>query len=107
MGFKDAMRTNVEGLARRSMEAGARGQAKMESMQAKRRGDGLLHDLGAAFYIEQRLDGDARTTRTLLAALDQHAAEHGLDTSRDVAGPGSGAAVPLHPPAPPRPEDTV
>ena len=101
MGFKDAMKTNVEGLARRSLEAGARGQAKMESMQAKRRGDGLLHDLGAAFYIEQRLDGDARTTRTLLAALDQHAAEHGLDTSRDVAGP----AVPLHPPTPPRPAD--
>ena len=38
MGFKDAMKTNAESLARKSMEAGAKGQAKMESMQAKRRG---------------------------------------------------------------------
>jgi len=91
MGFKDAVKSNAEALARRSMEAGAKGQAKVESMQAKRRGDALLHDLGAAFYIEQRLGGDAQATRTLLAVLDQHAAEHGLDTSPDVASPGTGA----------------
>ena len=86
MGFKDAMKSNVEGLARRSMEAGAKGQAKVEAMQARHRGAALLHDLGAAYYIEQRLGGDAQATRRLLAALDQHAAEHGLDTSPDVAG---------------------
>jgi hypothetical protein len=90
MGFKDAMKSNVEGLARRSMEAGAKGQAKVEAMQARHRGAALLHDMGAAYYIEQRLGGDAQATRRLLAALDQHAAEHGLDTSLDVAGPGVG-----------------
>jgi hypothetical protein len=94
MGFKDAMKTNVESLARKSMEAGAKGQAKMESMQAKRRGHGLLHDLGAALYIEQRMGGDAQATRTLMALLDQHAAEHGLDTSLDVPDPSIGAAAP-------------
>lgn len=101
MGFKDTMKSNVEGLARRSMEAGARGQAKMESMQAKRRGDGLLHDLGAAFYLEQRLGGDPASTQKLLAALDAHAAEHGLDTSPDVSAPATGSAVPLRPPPDP------
>jgi hypothetical protein len=90
MSFKDAMKSNVEGLARRSMEAGAKGQAKVEAMQAKHRGAALLHDLGAAYYIEQRLGGDAQATRRLLAALDQHAAEHGLDTSPDIPGAGPG-----------------
>jgi hypothetical protein len=97
MGFKDAMKSNAEGLARRSMEAGAKGQAKVEAMQAKHRGAALLHDLGAAYYIEQRLGGDAQATRRLLAALDQHAAEHGLDTSPDVTSSGAGPGVPPPP----------
>jgi hypothetical protein len=107
MSFKDAMKSNVEGLARRSMEAGAKGQAKMEAIQAKRRGDGLLHDLGAAFYIEQRLGGDAQATRTLLAVLDQHAAEHGLDTSPDVATPGAGPVGPPGSTVPPPATDPL
>jgi hypothetical protein len=94
MGFKDAMKTNVESLARKSMEAGAKGQAKMESMQAKRRGHALLHDLGAAHYTEQRQGGDARAAQKLMALLDQHAAEHGLDTSPDLPDPSIGAAAP-------------
>jgi hypothetical protein len=97
MGFKDAMKSNVEGLARRSMEAGVKGQARVEAMQAKHRGAALLHDLGAAYYIEQRLGGDAQATRRLLAALDQHATEHGLDTSPDIAGPAAGPGVPPRP----------
>jgi hypothetical protein len=101
MGFKDAMKTNAESLARKSMEAGAKGQAKMESMQAKRRGSGLLHDLGAALYIEQRQGGDAQSTRKLMALLDQHAAEHGLDTSPDVPDPSIGAAAPGNSSPPP------
>jgi len=94
MGFKDAMKTNVESLARKSMDAGAKGQAKMESLQAKRRGHALLHDLGAAVYTEQRMNGDAEATRRLMALLDQHAAEHGLDTSRDLPDPSIGAPAP-------------
>ena len=91
MSFEDTVKTNVENLARMSMEAGAKGQAKMESVQAKRRGDALLHDLGAALYIEQRMGGNPAATRALIAVLDQHAAEHGLDTSPDVLDPSAGA----------------
>jgi hypothetical protein len=101
MGFKDAMKTNAESLARKSMEAGAKGQAKMESLQAKRRGHALLHDLGAALYTEQRLGGDAQASRTLMALLDQHAGEHGLDTSPDVPDPSIGAAAPRNSSPPP------
>lgn len=101
MSFKDAMKTNVESLARKSMEAGAKGQAKMESMQAKRRGHGLLHDLGAAVYTERRRGGDTQGAQKLMALLDQHAAEHGLDTSPDIADPTIGAVAPGNPSSPP------
>lgn len=70
MGFKDAMKSNVEGLARRSMEAGAKGQAKMEAMQAKRRGDGLLHDLGAARQAECWGAAVARGASACASAFD-------------------------------------
>jgi hypothetical protein len=98
MGFKDTMRTNAESLARKGKEAGVKGQAKMESMQAKRRGDALLHDLGAAFYLEQRLGGSADATRRMVAVLDEHAAEHGLDTSPDIARPGTASNEPASAP---------
>jgi hypothetical protein len=97
MSFKDKVKTSADLLARTSMETGAKTQAKLESIQAKRRGDGLLHDLGAAVYIEQRLGGSPEGTRALMAVLDGHAAEHGLDTSPDVANRGAASAGPLQP----------
>jgi hypothetical protein len=97
MSFKDKVKTSADLLARTSMETGAKTQAKLESIQAKRRGDGLLHDLGAAVYIEQRLGGSPEGTRALMAVLDDHAAEHGLDTSPDVANRGAASAGPGQP----------
>ena len=84
MGFKDRIQTSADAMARKSMDAAAKGQAKVEAMQAKRRGDALLHDLGAAVYLERHSGGTAESSRALLAELDQHAAAHGLDTSPDV-----------------------
>jgi hypothetical protein len=97
MSFKDKVKTSADLLARTSMETGARTQAKLESRQAKRRGDSLLHDLGAAVYIEHRLGGRPEGTRALMAVLDDHAAEHGLDTSPDVANWGAASAGPGQP----------
>ena len=84
MSFKEKFQTSADALARKSMDAAAKGQAKVGAMQAKRRGDALLHDLGAAVYLEHSSGGTAEASRSLLAELDRHAAEHGLDTSPDV-----------------------
>src|SRR4051794_16871455 len=91
MSFMDKGKGNADILARKRMESGAKSQAKLESMQAKHRGDSLLHDLGGAVYIEQRLGGSPDATRAVMRVLDHHAAEHGLDTSPDVASWGTAA----------------
>lgn len=58
------------------------GQAKLDAIQAKRRADALLHQLGAAYYAQQRHGGSQDAVDTALTALDSHAAEHGsVDTS--------------------------
>lgn len=84
MSFKDKMQASADVLARKSMDAAAKGQARVEAMAAKRRGDDLLHDLGAAVYLERRSGGTTAAVDALLAELDRHAAEHGLDTSPDI-----------------------
>lgn len=84
MSLRDKVATSADALARKSADAAAKGQAKVEAMQAKRRGDALLHDLGAAVYLEHQTGRSPERSRALLAELDQHAAEHGLDTSPDV-----------------------
>ncbi|PVZ13136.1 hypothetical protein [Actinomycetospora cinnamomea] len=89
MSLRDKVQTGADALARKSMDAAAKGQAKVEAMQAKRRGDALLHDLGAAVYLEHQSGRTTETSRALLAELDQHAAEHGLDTSPDVTRPAA------------------
>jgi hypothetical protein len=89
MSFKDRMQAGADVLARKGMDAAAKGQARVEAMQAKRRGDDLLHDLGAAVYLERRSGGTAETVEALLVELDRHAAEHGLDTSPDTTRPAA------------------
>jgi hypothetical protein len=61
------------------------GQVKLDAIQAKRRSDALLRELGAAYYAEQRHGGSHEPVERALATLDVHAAQHGpVDTS---AGP--------------------
>jgi hypothetical protein len=57
-------------------------------MQAKRRVDGLLHDLGAAYYAEQRSGGDHDAVTRLLAAVDSAKAEHAEKAAHRAAGRG-------------------
>ena len=64
-------------------DAAAKGQAKMDDAQAKKAADGMLRDLGAAFYATKT----GRSTPTtdadierLVAALQAHESEHGQIT---------------------------
>jgi len=66
------------------------GQAKLDAMQAKRRAEALLRELGAAYYSEQRRGGSHDAVDSALAALDAHAAEHGgIDTTAHSEGDSS------------------
>jgi hypothetical protein len=53
------------------------GKAKLDQAQAKHQWDGLLSNLGEAFYAEQRQGGPADAVTAALSALDEHAVTHG------------------------------
>jgi len=76
----------------------AKGQAKMNDAQAKKTADGMLRDLGAAFYATKT----GRSTPTtdaditqLVTSLQAHESEHGQIT----LAPESAAAAPTASPA--------
>ncbi|HEY2565443.1 MAG TPA: hypothetical protein VGI44_17170, partial [Acidimicrobiales bacterium] len=91
----------------------AKGQAKLDESQAKKAAEGMLRDLGAAFYATKT----ARATPTtdadierLVAALQHHESEHGPLTlapesaaGGPTAAPAGDAATDAPAPAPPPP----
>jgi hypothetical protein len=82
MALKDRIKAQAGQLADKAHESAAQAQAKFGAMQAKRGADALLHDLGAAYYAEQRQGGTHDGVEKALAALDAHAEAHGpIDVS--------------------------
>jgi hypothetical protein len=100
MGLLDKVKAQTEQLAAKAQQGMVQGQAKIDALQAKRAGDVLLHELGRAYYAQQRAGGSADAVTAALAALDQHVAEHGpLDAPATAAGstalaPAPAAAAP-------------
>jgi hypothetical protein len=89
----DKVKAQAEQALAKGKEGMAQGQAKLDAMQAKKLGDGLLRDLGAAYYAQQRSGGSDTAVAEALAKLDAHVAEHGA--------PDSSPAVPTQQSAPP------
>jgi len=76
MGLLDKAKEQATKLADKAQEAGKAGQEKLKDVQAKRRADSLLRDLGASVWAG-RPDDEAKV-RELLKA---HEIEHGpIDT---------------------------
>jgi len=78
MALMDKMKAQASQLAQKAQEAGKAGQAKLEDVQARRRADGLLRDLGAAVYAQRsgRSEGNDEIDR-LIGEIASHEAEHG------------------------------
>lgn len=100
MALMDKMKAQASQLAQKAQEAGKAGQAKLEDVQARRRADGLLRDLGAAVYAQRSGraggDGDAEIDR-LLSELTAFESEHGPlgdHGSSDGDGHASGETEP-------------
>ncbi|MDA8381034.1 MAG: hypothetical protein M0020_09450 [Actinomycetota bacterium] len=53
MGFMDKVKEGAAQVASKAQDAGKAGQAKLEEVQAKRRLDALLRDLGAVVYLDK------------------------------------------------------
>lgn len=80
MGFMDKVKAQAEvGLAK-ATEATKAGQEKLDQATAKRKADGMLHDLGALVYAERAgrgTDGTAADVDRLVTALQAYEAEYG------------------------------
>lgn len=101
MGFLDKAKEAAQQATAKAQQGMAQGQAKLGEVQAKRAADGLLRDLGAAFYAEQRQGGSSESVVTALRALDTHVAQNGpIDTSATPTD-GSSAGSSMGTPPPP------
>src|ERR1035437_6099804 len=98
MALIDKVKAQASQLAQKAQEAGKAGQAKLEDVQARRRADGLLRDLGAAVYAQRSGraggEGDAEIDR-LLSELTTFESEHGpLGDHGSSDGDASGETEP-------------
>jgi len=107
MGLMDKVKSQATQLAEKAQQAGQAGQAKLAEVQAKRKADALLLELGGIAYQQRtgRADGAAETRATELVGLIQaHEAEHGPVSVTSAAGAlaeASGVVDPgATPPAP-------
>jgi hypothetical protein len=109
MGFMDKVKAQAGQLADKAQQAGQAGQAKLADLQAKRKGDAMLLELGGEYYGQKvgRADAGADTRMAaLVARLQAFEAEHGTlgvtaadgGTSSDDV-PSSSPAAPAPPPA--------
>jgi hypothetical protein len=98
MGLLDKVKAQATAATEMAKDAAAKGQAKIDEAQAKKAAEGMLRDLGAAFYATK--EGRATPTtdadmERLVTAIRQYESEHGPLT----LAPESPAAAPTASPA--------
>jgi hypothetical protein len=80
VGIMDKVKAQATQIADKAQQAGQVGQAKIAEIQAKRRADALLLELGGLVYSERAgrplPDGETRIAG-VVAKLRDHEAEHG------------------------------
>jgi hypothetical protein len=97
MGLMDRVRAQATVLAEKAQETARDSKAKFDQAHAKRRGDVLLRNLGAAVYAERTGRGTASTEADigrLIADIKAHEAENGISLM-----PESADQPPARPPA--------
>jgi hypothetical protein len=89
MALMDKMKAQATQLAQKAQEAGKAGQSKIEDVQARRRADGLLRDLGAVVYAQHmgNAAGDsAAEIDRIVAELKKLEVEQGPIASSGATG---------------------
>jgi hypothetical protein len=88
------MKAQAAQLAQKAQEAGKAGQSKLADAQARRRADGLLRELGSAFYAQKTgtATGDtAGEIDRLIGELKTYEADYGSPTASDASSTGEPA----------------
>jgi hypothetical protein len=90
MGLMDKVKSQATQLAEKAQQAGQAGQAKIAELQAKKKADAILLELGGITYRQKAGGADATAgsrADQLVKLLQTHEAEHGpiVVTSADSA----------------------
>ena len=92
MALIDKIKAQAAVVAQKAQEAGKAGQSKIEDVQARRKADALLRQLGAAFYAQRSGnagDDNAAEIDRLVGELSAFETENG-----PLDAPASGNAAP-------------
>jgi hypothetical protein len=110
MGLLDKVKATAATATEAAKDAAAKGQAKLDETQAKKAADGILRDLGAAFYATKTGRATPQTDteiERLVAAMQAHESQHGQVTlapessaAAPTAAPADGGTAPAPPPPP-------
>jgi len=108
MGLLDKVKAQATAATEMAKDAAAKGQAKLDEAQAKKSADGMLRDLGAAFYATKTGRATPSTEADidrLVAALQDHESKHGTMTLAPQSAAAAPTAAPADaPPPPPSPQ---
>ena len=77
MGLLDKVKEQAGQIAEKAQQGVAQGKDKLEELQIHKKGDGLLRDIGSAYFEHVRHGGPKEAVEAALAAMDAHVAEHG------------------------------
>ena len=87
MALMDKMKAQAAQLAQKAQEAGKAGQSKLEEVQARRRADGLLRQLGQAVYSQRTGTASEETGAQidrLIVDIQTYESEHGPFSANDA-----------------------
>jgi hypothetical protein len=91
MGLMDKVKAQATSVEAKAQEAGKVGQAKIEAVQAKRKADALLEELGKITFeaqVGRGAAGDEKRAAELVEQLRQYEAEYG-QIGTDATGPAT------------------
>jgi hypothetical protein len=94
MGLMDKVKQSAETALNKAQQGVNQGKAKIDQAQSKRQWDGLLHNLGAAVWAEEREGGSHDAVTAAIAALDAHLADNGPVQADDGTVGGANGAGP-------------
>jgi predicted PilT family ATPase len=110
MGLMDKVKSQATQLAEKAQQAGQAGQAKLAEIQAKKKADAMLLELGGIAYQEKTGRADSSSgarAGELTELLKKHEAEHGPVTVTSANAAIAEAAGVVDPTAtPPAPSST-
>ena len=93
MGLMDKVKAQATVLAQKTQETAREGKAKFDQVQATRRADAMLRNLGALVYAERTGRGTPDTQGQidrLVADISAHEAANGINLSAEPTEPHAG-----------------